>query len=137
MLNKLKQIKKILKYDKFFETSVYNLMLYYEGKKIVKEKLNEKQKQAILELAKIKHEQNKKEAEVWINSGLFNLACEKLVKDKKAERLTLYNENWCYNADIVDVIDCMEEITLKATATGNSEGNNKIDLLREYCGGKI
>lgn len=127
-----KEIKKLLNsefehYNK--NSSVYDLMNYYYGKKIYR-KLNKKQKQAIKELAIIKHKQNKKESMNWLKSGIFKLSCEKLIKNKKMRKVFIDDNNWYYNGDIVEVMDYMAQIV------NNANDKNLNEELRAYCEGE-
>lgn len=130
MSDKLKRIKKTLKNKKLIELSVVDLMDYYERRRTSK-----KQKQIILELAKIKHEQNQEETYEWLKSGMFRLACEQLIKNKLANRVILNEEQWYYDANITDILPCMKDILVKAEKKCNKDRSNKIDLLKQYCEG--
>jgi len=139
MNRRLKKIKTILKhnYKKFKELSVIDLIPYYYDKKFYKGKLNKKQKKALLSLAIIKHEENQKEIQNWLRSGMLKLGCEWAIISKKGKRVTINEEEWYYDVNLKDVIDCMVELIQVGTAKGNKESHNKIDILREYCGGVI
>jgi hypothetical protein len=128
-LNKIKKLlgKKFEHYN--MDSNVYDLMNYYYEKKIYY-RLNKKQKEAIKELAKIKHKQNKKESEDWLNSGIFRLSCERLIKTRKINKTYMDSNNWYYDGKIVDIFDCMKKIV------DNANDKNLNEELRTYCEGK-
>jgi len=125
-LNKIKKLlgKEFEHYN--MDSSIYDLMNYYYGKRIYY-KLNKKQKEAIKELAKIKHKQNEKESEDWLNSGIFRLGCERLLKAKKISKTYIDSNNWCYSEDVIDIFDCMKKIV------DNANDRNLNEELRTYC----
>ena len=133
MKYKIRKLKKILKYNRFFNASIYELMLYYYDKKHFKGLLNHKQKKALLILARIKADENKKEIDEWLNSGLCKLACERLIKNKKGKKIIINDEIWYYNVKIEEVIKTMSEIMTKATKTGRNDKQHRLTLLRDYC----
>jgi len=126
----IKKIKLILKKDCILDSSVSQLCDYYYGK--FKIELTKKQKKTILQLAKIKHEQNKIEAEDWARCGVFYLAYEQLTREKKASKIVKNSENWFYQGDITEVMKYAGKIvsnSFERNRTENQIGNN----LRHYC----
>ncbi len=124
------KLSKILKKNCIMDASVVQLCDYYFGK--VKIELTKKQKRAILQLAKIKHQQNKKEAKEWARGGVFYLAYEQLTRKKKARKIIKNNKDWFYRGDISEVLQYAEKIvtnSFKKNGTGNSIGDN----LHYYC----
>lgn len=126
----ISKIKKILKKDCMMDASVVQLSNYYYGEVTIE--ITKKQKRAILQLAKIKHEQNKKEAEDWAKCGLFHLAYEQLVKKNKAKKISKNDENWYYKGDITEVVECAGKI-ISNTCEKNREENQMLNHLRNYC----
>lgn len=139
-MNKLKELQKILKRNKIMDLSVYDLFMLYNGFQRtdkeqyvkVKYRITKKIKMAILELTKIKHEDNKKFSEEFVNSAMFRLACVKAEKDGKLIKIYIDSNNWYYKGKIEDVILCMNKIIQKANA-----GKVLQDNLKDYCRSEI
>jgi hypothetical protein len=139
-MNKLKKIQKILKWDNTLDLSVYDLYMLYKGYKRtdkdeyvkIKYRITKKMRGAILELAKIKHEGNKKFSEELINSAMFKLACVKAEREKKLKRVYIDGNNWYYKGKLGDVILYMGEIIQKANT-----GKVLQSDLRNYCRGEL
>jgi len=126
----ISKIGKIVKKDCILDASVVQLCDYYYGKYTIE--LTKKQKRAILQLAGIKHKQNKKEAGEWAKCGIFYLAYEQLTRKNKAKKLVKNSENWHYEGDINKVMECAGEIVANAFEKDREE-NQIINHLRNYC----
>jgi hypothetical protein len=138
-MNKLEKIKEILEQEITMDLSVYDLCLLYRGYRRTKRgkevkvsrRITKKMKIAILELAKIKHEDNKKLSQTIVNSNSFKLACALAEKRKKLKKVYISDNNWRYEGNIEDIILYMREILVKA-----NQGINKQNYLKWYCEGK-
>jgi len=126
----LSKIKKILKKDCMMDASVVQLCAYYYDK--YKIELTKKEKNAILQLAKIKHNHNKKEAEEWGKCGIFYLAYEHLTSKNKAKKLIKNGENWYFEGDITEMMECAGKLVANAFEKDREE-NQIVNHLRNYC----
>ena len=135
MKNQLDKIRKILKNKITINDnlSLYNLILIYRGEKCKHKIFTSVEKEALLELIKIKQEENKREAEEWIKSGLFVLACERTIKEKKGQKIILNEQSWEYDINVSEIIANMTKILNKTTERRESKKSALLTDLRAYC----
>jgi len=124
------KIRKIVKKDCILDASVVQLYDYYYDK--YKIELTKKEKNAILELAEIKHNQNKIEAEEWAKCGIFYLSYERLASRNRAKKLVKNGENWYFEGDITEVMECAGKLVANAFEKDREE-NQIVNHLRNYC----